>query len=330
VSKHCGDVASSLIDRGANGGLAGSDTRVISVDPSRKLTITGIDNHQMPDPDVMQARAYVTSHKGPVIAIFHQYAHIKTGASIHSSLQLEHYKLQVDDRSLCAGGTQSISTPEGYMFPLDIIDGLVYLRMRPFTDEEYAALPHVPFTSLRCHLGCHCPGLYHLRQPELARQPQRRRVRESFRAQGNYLHRDHGETMDDIITTDVNYIAHSTHLDSILCCKSHTRPAKRDLEAYRKFFTSADVDTIHNTYNTTTQWARQFPQHGETIRNTFKSPFPAYNVDRRNEPVSCDGCHHFQHHRFRQHQERGDIWRPRLQGHQCPWYQAQVSIREHL
>jgi hypothetical protein len=143
MSKHRGDVASSsLIDRGANGGLAGSGMQVISVDPSRKLTITGIDNHQMPDLDVVQAGAYVTSHKGPVIAIFHQYAHIKTGASIHSSLQLEHYKLQVDDRSLRAGGTQSISTPEGYMFPLDIIDGLVYLRMRPFTDEEYAALPH--------------------------------------------------------------------------------------------------------------------------------------------------------------------------------------------
>jgi hypothetical protein len=46
VSKHRGDVASSLIDCGANGGLAGSDMRVISVDPSRKLTITGIDNHR--------------------------------------------------------------------------------------------------------------------------------------------------------------------------------------------------------------------------------------------------------------------------------------------
>jgi hypothetical protein len=109
VSKHRGDVASSLIDCGANGGPAGSDMRVILVDPSRKLTITGIGNHQMPDLDVVQAGAYLTSHKGPVIAIFHQYAHIKTGASIHSSLQLEHYKLQVDDRSLRAGGTQSIS-----------------------------------------------------------------------------------------------------------------------------------------------------------------------------------------------------------------------------
>jgi hypothetical protein len=173
------------------------------------------------------------------------------------------------------------------MFPLDIIDGLVYLRMRPFTDEEYAALPHVPFTSdvtwdatvLDCTISDNPNWHDNLNGGE---------YESHFDAQGNYLHRDRGETMDDIITTDVNYIAHSSHLDSILCCKSHTRPAKRDLEAYRKFFAFADVDTIHHTYNNTTQWARRFPQHGETICNTFKSPFPAYNDDRRNEPVSCD------------------------------------------
>jgi hypothetical protein len=195
--------------------------------------------------------------------------------------------LQVDDRSLRAGGTQSISTPEGYMFPLDIIHGLVYLRMRPFTDEEFAELPHVPFTSdvtwdatvLDCTISNNPNWHDNLNGGE---------YESHFDAQGRYLHLDRGKTMDDIITTSVNYIAHSTHLDSILCCKSHTRPAKRNLEAYRKFFAFADMDTIHHTYNNTTQWARRFPQHGETIRNTFKSPFPAYNVDRRNEPISCD------------------------------------------
>jgi hypothetical protein len=64
--------APSSIHRGANGGLAGSNMRVISVDPSRKLTITGIDNHQMPDLDVVHAGAYVTSQKGPVIASYLQ------------------------------------------------------------------------------------------------------------------------------------------------------------------------------------------------------------------------------------------------------------------
>jgi hypothetical protein len=55
VLKHRSVTAScSLVDRGANGGLAGSaDLRVISVNPSRELTITGIDNHQMKDLDVV-------------------------------------------------------------------------------------------------------------------------------------------------------------------------------------------------------------------------------------------------------------------------------------
>jgi hypothetical protein len=100
----------------------------------------------------------------------------------------------VDDRSLRAGGTQSISTPEGYMFPLDIIDGLVYLRMRPFTDEEYAALPHVPFTSdvtwdatvLDCTISDNPNWHDHLNGGE---------YESHFDAQGNYLHRDRGETI---------------------------------------------------------------------------------------------------------------------------------------
>ena len=36
----------SLVDRGANGGLAGSDIRVLSKS-SRKCTVTGIDQHQI-------------------------------------------------------------------------------------------------------------------------------------------------------------------------------------------------------------------------------------------------------------------------------------------
>ena len=39
---------SSLVDRGANGGLAGSDVRILSTS-SRKCTIPGIDNHEYQD-----------------------------------------------------------------------------------------------------------------------------------------------------------------------------------------------------------------------------------------------------------------------------------------
>ena len=43
----------SLVDRGANGGLAGSDVRFLSRS-SRKCTVTGIDQHQINGLDIVQ------------------------------------------------------------------------------------------------------------------------------------------------------------------------------------------------------------------------------------------------------------------------------------
>ena len=45
------------------------------------------------------------------------------------------------------GGTQCIRTLDGYVLPLDIINGLPYLKMTPNTDEEARTLPHIILTS---------------------------------------------------------------------------------------------------------------------------------------------------------------------------------------
>jgi hypothetical protein len=45
------------------------------------------------------------------------------------------------------GGKQCIRTNDGYVIPLDIINGLPYLKMQPPNDAEMNALPHVIFTS---------------------------------------------------------------------------------------------------------------------------------------------------------------------------------------
>ena len=39
----------SLVDRGANGGLAGSDVKILSRS-SRRCTVAGIDSHEIPEP----------------------------------------------------------------------------------------------------------------------------------------------------------------------------------------------------------------------------------------------------------------------------------------
>ena len=55
----------SLVDRGANGGLAGSDVRILSRS-SRKFTVTGVDSHELQGLDVVQCAALVETNHGIV------------------------------------------------------------------------------------------------------------------------------------------------------------------------------------------------------------------------------------------------------------------------
>jgi hypothetical protein len=135
----------SLVDRGANGGVAGNDVRII-FKTNRTVDIRGIDNHQVTDIDIGTVGGVVQSQKGPIIAVMHQYALLNKGHSIHSPCQFESYKVTVDDKSVRAGGTQRIQTPDGYTIPLSIKDGLARLDIRPYTDQEWDSLPHVFLT----------------------------------------------------------------------------------------------------------------------------------------------------------------------------------------
>ena len=58
-----------LIDRGANGGLAGADMRVIHTTP-RKINIVGIDDHELTGLNVVTAAALLDTQKGPSLECF--------------------------------------------------------------------------------------------------------------------------------------------------------------------------------------------------------------------------------------------------------------------
>ena len=94
-----------LIDRGANGGLAGADMRVIHTTP-RKINIVGIDDHELTGLNVVTAAALLDTQKGPIIGVFDEYAHLGKGRSIHAAGQMEWFNCQVDDRSKIVGGAQ--------------------------------------------------------------------------------------------------------------------------------------------------------------------------------------------------------------------------------
>ncbi|GAX21182.1 hypothetical protein FisN_14Hu395 [Fistulifera solaris] len=138
----------SLLDRGANGGVAGCDVRVIHKDfPHRRVNIQGIDNHQMTDLELGTVGGVVRTQHGPVIAVFNQYALYGKGPTIHAYGQLEHFKNVVDDKSIHVGGRQCIATLDGYVIPLQVQQGLARLPICPFTDDEWRSLPHVIMTS---------------------------------------------------------------------------------------------------------------------------------------------------------------------------------------
>ena len=118
-----------LVDRGANGGLAGSDVRVLSTS-SRKCTVTGIDNHEIPGLDLVQCAALVQTNHGMVNLIMNEYAYYGRGHSIHSSSQIEWYTNTVDDKSVQVGGLQRIVTIDGYSMPLVCKGGLMYLQLQ--------------------------------------------------------------------------------------------------------------------------------------------------------------------------------------------------------
>ena len=146
VDKHHMDKPGSLIDRGANGGVAGADVRVIA-STHRAVNVQGISEHQVTDLKIVTAGGVVQTQRGPVITTFNQYAHIGMGKTIHSSVQLEEFGLEVNEKSVrLPGGLQHIKMPDGYVLPIQIKDGLPYVALRPYTDDEWETLPHIHLT----------------------------------------------------------------------------------------------------------------------------------------------------------------------------------------
>ena len=123
--QHANHTNNQLVDRGANGALAGSDMRVI-YKTHRKINISGIDNHDVTGLDVVTAATLLKTSLGKVIGIFNEYAYLGKGSSIHSSGQFECFKTLLDEKSIRVGGTQLITTLDGYSVPLLIRDGLAY------------------------------------------------------------------------------------------------------------------------------------------------------------------------------------------------------------
>ena len=137
----------SFVDRGGNGGLAGSDARVLNTS-HRQCTVIGINNHEIPGLDIVQCAALVNTNHGIVNLIMNEYAFYGKAHTIHSSGQIEWHTNTVDDKSVQVGGQQRIITIDGYSMPLMCKGGLMYLKFQGIpTGMDLQTYPSVHLTS---------------------------------------------------------------------------------------------------------------------------------------------------------------------------------------
>ena len=146
MSKHSSSHYESLIDRRANVGLAGSDVRILER-TGRTVSVTGIDNHELPGLDIVTCAALLNTNHGKVVLIMHEYAYYGRGNTIHSPGQIEWFQNTCDDKSFHVGGQQVITFLDGYSTPLQCRTGLMYMSLlgKP-TDDDLNTYPHVLLT----------------------------------------------------------------------------------------------------------------------------------------------------------------------------------------
>jgi hypothetical protein len=307
-------ISPSLIDWGANGGVAGNDVRVI-FKTNRNVDIQGIDNHRCTNIEIATVGGVTQTHKGPVIGIFHQYALFNKGSSIHSPCQFEWYRNDVNDKSvLVPGGLQRIQTLDGYIIPLSIQDGLTRLKIRPYTDQEFDTLPHV---IMRSELEWDPSVLNHeFKEDEQWGDPST--IASSFNEVGEYNHHvalqhhsyfqcQDGNSTDDVIDQCI-FVTHSSpstyEFDNTLFydtyemgildapTSSQTLTSKHTIKREPHFqkvwplFGWLSTDLIQKTFEYMTQYAR-LPT-ATMLKKAFRSPNPALNIYWRNEVVACD------------------------------------------
>ena len=281
IFQHANHTNNQLVDRGANGGLAGSDMRVI-YKTHRKINISGIDNHEVNGLDVVTAATLLNTSLGKVIGIFNEYAHLGKGSSIHSSGQLEWFKTHVDEKSIKVGGTQLITTLDGYSVPLLIKDGLAYATSlgRP-TDHDMDSYPHVFFTSPDewdpSVLDHDPPPLDGLDPSQVLDQP--------F---GDPMFDAYGDFNERIIA-NLNILLDAPPED----CRSYTANLHQsssqepDWNALRPFFAWTSPSSIQDTFSVTTRHGIA-PHTQDNIKKHFKSRNPVFNIPRRSEAVATD------------------------------------------
>ena len=138
----------ALVDSGANGGMAGSNTCILATVPRVFVDITGVGGEVLQQLPIVQGASLIyTVDEGPIILIMSQCAHKPDSKSIHSKSQIEHFGGVVHDSAKSTGGQQLVVTHERYTIPLHVRNVLYYMDMVPPMDDDMEQYPHVFITA---------------------------------------------------------------------------------------------------------------------------------------------------------------------------------------
>ena len=90
--------------------------------------LLALTNHELTGLPIVTASMVLQTNPGPIVGIFHEYAHLGKWSSIHASGQLEWFHTHIDEHSKIVGRQQHLVTLTGYTIPISINSGLAYIR----------------------------------------------------------------------------------------------------------------------------------------------------------------------------------------------------------
>ena len=193
------------------------------------------------------------------------------------------------EKSVKVGGTQLITTLDGYSVPLLIKDGLAYATSlgRP-TDQDMDTYPHVFFTSpdewdpsVLDHDPPHLDGLDPSQVPD---QPFGDPM---FDAYGDFSERIIAN-LNILLDAPPEDCGSYTEISSVFTANLHqSSPQEPDWNALHPFFAWTSPSSIKDTFNVTTRHGTA-PHTQDYIKKHFKSRNPDFNIPRRSEAVATD------------------------------------------
>ena len=271
--QHANHTNQQLVDHGANGGLAGSDMHVIHR-TYRKINIQGIDNHEVTGLDVVTAATLLNTPQGKVIGIFNEYAYLWKGSFIHSSGQLEWFQTNVDETSVKVGGTQLITTLDGYSVHLLIKDGLAYATpLGRSTDQDMDTYPHVSITS---------PDEW-----DPSQVPDQPFGDPMFDAYGDF-NEPIIANLNTLLDAPPGDYGSYTEISSVFTANLHqSSPQEPDWNTQCPFLAWTSPSSIKDTFNVPTRHGTA-PHTQDYIKKHFKSRNPVFSIPRCSEAVATD------------------------------------------